>query len=110
MEIIKSAGELNKKEIYALTRGKAQSLKDCAGMVITPGKWMLYTDQNSKGEDVEILSIMDVDGEVYTTTSPTFKDEFDYIAGLMDGEDYQIEVYNGTSKSGRTFINCSLLI
>ena len=110
MNIIKATGELTKKEIYAMTRGRAQSFKDCIGEQIEPAKWMLYTEQNSKGEDVEILSVMDPDGEVCTTTSPTFKDEFLYIAELMDGEQYVIESYNGTSKAGRTFISCTLLV
>lgn len=102
--------DMSKRDIYALTRGQSISLKDVEnGAEITPDVWALYTDVNSKGNEVEILSVKDVSGNVFTTNSPTFKDEFAYIAELMSGEQYDIRVIKRESKAGRTFITCELV-
>lgn len=102
--------DMSKRDIYALTRGQSVSLKDVEnGAEITPDVWALYTDVNSKGNEVEILAVKDVAGNVFTTNSPTFKDEFAYIAELMFGEQYDIRVIKRESKAGRTFITCELV-
>ena len=102
--------DMSKRDIYALTRGQSISLKDVEnGEEITPDVWALYTDINSKGNEVEILAVKDVAGNVFTTNSPTFKDEFAYIAELMSGEQYDIRVVKRESKAGRTFITCELV-
>lgn len=109
MEIIKTSRTLDKREIYALTRGQNISLKDVEDSVeITPDVWLLYTD-NARGSEVEILSVKDTGGNIFTTNSPTFKDEFDYIANLMSGEEYAVRVIKRQSKAGRTFITCELV-
>lgn len=101
--------DMSKRDIYALTRGQSVSLKDVEnGAGITPDVWALYTDV-SKGNEVEILSVKDVDGNVFTTNSPTFKEEFAYIADLMSGEQYDIRVIKRESKAGRTYITCELV-
>ena len=102
--------DMSKRDIYALTRGQSISLKDVEnGAEITPDVWALYTDINSKGNEVEILAVKDEAGNVFTTNSPTFKDEFAYIAELMSGEQYAIRVIKRESKAGRTFITCELV-
>ena len=102
--------DMSKREIYALTRSQSISLKDVEnGAEITPDVWALYTDVNSKGNEVEILAVKDVAGNVFTTNSPTFKEEFAYIAALMSGEQYDIRVIKRESKAGRTFITCELV-
>lgn len=110
MNIIKSSRELDKRETYALTRGQNISMKDVEdGVELSPDVWALYADNNSKGNEVEILAIKDVGGNIFTTNSPTFKDEFSYIADLMSGEEYAIRVIKRQSKAGRTFITCELV-
>lgn len=110
MEIINASRTLDKREIYALTRGQNISLKDVEdGVEITPDVWALYTDTNAKGNEVEILSVKDSGGDIFTTNSPTFKDEFEYIANLMSGEEYAVRVIKRQSKAGRTFITCELV-
>ena len=101
---------MNKHDIYVLTRGQSISLKDVDnGTEITPDIWALYTDINSKGDEVEILSIRDIAGNVFATNSRTFKDEFVYIENLMEGDQYDIRVIKRESKAGRTFITCELV-
>lgn len=110
MNIINANRELDKRETYALTRGQSISMKDVEdGVEIQPDAWLLYSDTNSKGNEVEILAIKDAGGNIFTTNSATFKDEFAYIADLMSGEEYAVRVIKRQSKAGRTFITCELV-
>ena len=110
MEIMKKSAEFSKKEQYKMTQSPAiKKMKDVVGVVMDVKAFCLYADENSDGKQVEILSIMTADGDVYATNSPTFKRDFDKIAELMDGEDFAIEVISGTSKAGRDFITCTLV-
>lgn len=111
MEIITTnKANMSKRDVYALTRGQTISMKDVEdGAEINPGIWALYTDVNSKGDEVEILAVKDVSGNVFSTNSPTFKNEFLFIAALMNDEQYGIRVIKRESKAGRTFITCELV-
>ena len=87
-----------------------KKMKDFVGASIDVYAYCIYTDFNSKDEkEVEVLSVMDEDGNVYATNSPTFKKDFMNIATLMDGEDFSVGITSGTSKAGREFITCTLL-
>lgn len=111
MTITKISKELNKKELYKMTMDASiKKMKDFVGASIDVYAYCVYTDFNSKdNKEVEILSLMDTDGAVYATNSPTFKNDFMNIATLMEGEDFSIGVTSGTSKAGREFITCTLL-
>lgn len=109
MNIIAQSKEFSKVEMYKMTRGAVTSVKDSVGAVIEPVAYLLYSDVNSRGEEVEILSIMTKDGEIFSATSKTFKEEFSYIWKLMDGEPFKISILDGTAKSGRTFVTCTLV-
>lgn len=111
MTITKTSKELNKKELYKMTMDAGiKKMKDFVGASIEVYAYCVYTDFNSKdNKEVEILSVMDTDGAVYATNSPTFKKDFMNIAALMEGEDFSVGVTSGTSKAGREFITCTLL-
>lgn len=108
--IIKSNKELTKRESYKLTLDPAiKKMKDSIGVQIDVAAYCLYKDVNKDGKEVEVLSIMDKDGDVCATNSDTFKRDFMNIANLMDGEEYAIEIIRGQSKAGREFITCTLV-
>lgn len=110
MTIIEKSRELSKKDFYMMTLSPAiKKMKDSVGTVLDVDATVLYSDVNSDGKEVEVLSIMTKDGDVYATNSPTFKRDFQQIAELMAGEDYSIEVISGTSKADREFITCTLV-
>lgn len=111
MTITKTSKELNKKEAYKMTLDAGiKKMRDYLGLQIDVQAYCLYTDFNSKdNKEVEVLSIMDMDGAVYATNSATFKKDFMNIAKLMDGEDFSIGITSGTSKAGREFITCTLI-
>ena len=111
MTITKTSKELSKKEIYKLTLDPAmKKMKDFIGSSIDVCAFCLYTDFNSKdNKEVEVLSVMDKDGTVFATNSPTFKKDFMNIAEILEDDDYSIGIISGTSNAGREFITCTLL-
>lgn len=108
--INRSSKELTKKEIYQMTMSpKIQKISDNKGVVIDVAAYCFYSDVKNDGKTVDILSVMDADGSIYATNSPTFRDDFEKICEIMDGEDFSIEVISGTSKAGREFVTCALV-
>lgn len=108
--INRTSKELTKKEIYLMTMSpKIQKISDNKGVVIDVAAYCFYSDEKDDGNTVEILSVMDADGSIYATNSPTFRDDFERICEIMDGEDFSIEVISGTSKAGREFVTCALV-
>lgn len=111
MTIIKTSKELTKKETYKMTLDPAiKKMKDYVGSSIDVYAFCMYTDFNGKDNaEVEVLSVMDKDGTVFATNSPTFKKDFMNIAEIMEDDEYSIGIISGTSNAGREFITCTLL-
>lgn len=108
--INRTSKELTKKEIYQMIMSpKIQKISDNKGVVIDVAAYCFYSDEKADGKTVDILSLMDSDGSTYATNSPTFRDDFERICDIMDGEDFSIEVVSGTSKAGREFVTCALV-
>lgn len=76
------------------------------GTEITPD---YYANYNDSDKDVEVLSIVDKEGIVYSTVSETFKRNFWDIVDIFGDEDFTIKKISGTTKSGRQFVNCDLV-
>ena len=70
--------------------------------------WVVYTDVNSKGEDVEILSILTESGLILAAQSKTFKESFFDIVDIVGDRAFSIRVLSGTSKAGRRYMDCDL--
>ena len=109
MEIIKKSKDFNTREMYKLTKGETVSLQKAVGVTIEVDAYLEYSDTNTKGEDVEILAILDKEGQVYTTISQTFKQSFYEIVEIfgMDGLPPVI-VTEGQSNAGRRYIGCTI--
>lgn len=110
MEIIRKSGELTKKDIYNLSRSpEIQKMRDYVDEIIDVGKYMIYSDTNGNDE-VTVLSIEDrTTGAVIASNSATARNEFEYIADLMENEEFSIKVCSGTSKNGRSYITVALI-
>lgn len=111
MEIIRIIPETDdKRVIYKLTKSKSMSVKDLdEGYVITPIRYAIFRDINSKGEENIVLCIEDASGETFSTISKTFTRDFEEVADLMQDESYQIKVVKGVTKSDRPFVTCELV-
>lgn len=111
MQIINTSHELSAAERYFLTMSPAvRKMKDMKGETLSVKRWAFYRDTNKDGKEQEILSILDENGEIFATNSPTFIDDFFKMWELFRdaGETVNaIAVVSGTSKAGREFITCT---
>ena len=99
--------------VYRMTRGKTTVSvnkldDDQLDQDYSVSAWLIYTDVNSKGEDVEILSVLTESGLVLAAQSKTFKESFFDIVDIVDDRPFSIRVLSGTSKSGRRYMDCDL--
>lgn len=112
VEINCSSKELNKVEKYMMTASNlGTSMKDVPDNAEIPVKiWALVERTNDDtGEKMELLSIFD-GNNVYVTQSNTFMESFDDIADLMGDDNYKIRKISGTTRAGREYIDCQLVI
>jgi len=102
--------EVDKRTIYLMTKTPAMtSIKDVADdtqLDITHA--CEFTDVNKDGEEVEIETYMDKNGNVYATQSDTFKEYFSDIRSIFEGEDVSIIKKSDKTKAGRDFVYCTL--
>ena len=111
MEIIK-ATTTDRKTLYQLTRGAdVRKVSEIVGQDLIVKNFVLYKDQKSNGDFMQVLAIEAEDGTMVATNSSTFINEFTGIAEIcgpepadMIGE--KVRVMAGTGKSGRRFMTC----
>lgn len=109
MRIIKSSGNIDKKAMFNMTEGgTSNKVSDAVGEVIHIDSWVLYETEDSKGQQVTALAILEKNGLIYATISDTFVKKFNKILDYMDGEEFDVKVIGGTSKSGRQFVDCEI--
>ena len=109
MEIITKNKELTKQEIYFLTKAQdVMKMKDAVDSVVELSAWVIYTDANADGEEVELFSMRTVDGETYATNSATFIKAFRDILDVFTPEEVtKLKIMSGTSKNNRQFVTCA---
>ncbi len=107
MRIINSSKEYTGKELYRVT--KSQSIKKVSTIetVVTVNGYVIFTDTDKDGNEIDILSIDTNDG-VFATNSKTFIESFLDIVGIMIGFPIEIVVGHGVSKNGRNYIYCDI--
>lgn len=112
VEIKTSSKELNKVEAYMMTASnQGTSMKDVQDNAEIQVKiWALVDRTNDDtGEMVELLSIFD-GKNVYLTQSKTFMKSFEEISNIMADDNYKIRKISGTTRTGREYIDCQLVI
>lgn len=110
VQIKETSRELSKAEQYMLTISPAivsvNKIPD--GTKIDVEAYAVYDSVNEEtGENSEILAILTKGKEVYATCSKTFKHSFYDMVSIF-GTDFTLEKITGTSKGGRTYVNCTL--
>lgn len=110
MKIIESSENLTAGEVYLLTNNpKSRKMSDARGETIPLCKWCIFEDVNKKTGELQELLAIDTGDEVYCTNSATFISSFRSGRELYTqfGSDVTaIEIIEGQSKAGRTFIDC----
>ena len=113
MNILKSTEGLKAAEIYNLTKGSGiRKMLDAKGEVLTAAKYVLYEDQDQKGETMQVLALETASGVRYATNSKTFiRNFFDIISTFEGmGEEFNMcfLVGNGISKNGCEYLTCDI--
>ena len=113
MNILKSTEGLKAAEIYNLTKGSGiRKMQDAKGEVLTAAKYVLYEDQDQKGETMQVLALETASGVRYATNSKTFiRNFFDIISTFEGmGEEFNMcfLVGNGISKNGCEYLTCDI--
>lgn len=110
IEIREKSREFTKKELYLMTQGaEITTIKDVPDGTNIEISGYLYFDDRKEEETAHLLSILDNEGNVFTTQSKTFKDSFESIVEIMDDEPFTIKKVSGESKAGRHFVDCTLV-
>ena len=103
--------EFTKVEKYMLTSNpeikKISDLED--GAVLHVNGFMIFDDEKDDGDTVEVLTLNTSEG-VYSTNSDTFKRSLDDIETVMESDVFPIKKISGTTKAGRTYVNCTLAV
>lgn len=108
--ITNTSRELTEVEQYLMTMDAGiTSMKDVPdGTSISVDAYINYIDAKKDGTEADLLSILTVDGKVYSTQSETFKSSLMSIHELMHGKPYSVVKRSGTTKAGRPFVDCGL--
>lgn len=115
MTILKTSRDFTNVEKYLMTQNpgitSVKDVKDFTRMDVSG--YLLYEDQNAKGETSELLSVIGkVDGEtkVWCCQSATFKRSFGQMFMLFEDEPFTIVKTSGVSKGGKSYVDCMLAI
>lgn len=97
-------------EQYLMTLDRGiKSLKDVEDNASIPvAGYLTFTDEKEDGDNVDLLSIITPDNEVFCCQSDTFKRSFDNITNIMHGKPFSVIKVSGTTKAGRPYIDCVL--
>lgn len=109
MEIIRTNIDVsNKKAVYRLTKAASVRVQDMEqGLSFPVDSYMLYTEENSKGEKQNVLTV--VSGSTkFSTISQTFIRSFFECVDLMGEDPFAIIITGGQSKNGRRYVDCEL--
>lgn len=104
------SNDFTEVEQYLMTLDRGIiSLKDVEDNTSIPvAGYLTFTDEKKNGDSVDILSIITPDNEVFSCQSATFKRSFDNIFNIMHGKQFSIIKVSGTTKAGRSYIDCAL--
>mgnify|MGYP006948888783 CR=1 FL=1 len=115
MTILKTSRDFTNVEKYLMTQDpgimSVKAVPDFTRMEVSG--YLLYEDQNVKGETSELLSIIgSVDGatKVWCCQSATFKRSFSQMFELFEGEPFTIIKTSSVSKAGKDYVDCRLAI
>lgn len=77
------------------------------GDVIIVAGYLEFVDEKDDGETAELMSIITIDNDVYSTQSETFKRSIKNIESIMQFP-FPVKKISGQSKAGRKFVDCVL--
>ena len=113
MNIITKTEGLTSADLYSLTKGNdVRKMQDAKGEVLDILKYVIYQDEDTKGDTMTVLAVETVEGAKYATNSKTFVRNFcDILAIFAEGNETpptRFYVGSGRSKSNREYLTCDI--
>ena len=113
MKILKQTAGLTSADLYTLTKGNdVRKMQDAKGEIIDITKYVVYEDEDQKGNVMNVLAVETVDGAKYATNSKTFVRNFTDILDIFEagGETPPTAFIVGSakSKSNREYLTCDI--
>lgn len=113
MKIIRKTEGLTSADMYALTKGNdVKKMSDAKGEVLDIAKYVMYEDEDQKGELMTVLAVETTAGVRYATNSKTFTRNFADIMAIYEAGNEvpptSFKVGCGKSKGGREYITCDI--
>lgn len=114
MKIVKTSREFTKQEQYLMTMSPTLKMVNHVedGETLNVSGYLTYTDTQSDGAEVEILSVIGLDKagnvDIWACQSRTFKESFGNLASIFGDEEFTIVKISGETKAGRPYVNCDL--
>ena len=101
---------VDKRTTYLMTKNPDMtSIKDVEdGTQLDITHVCRFTDVNKDGNEIEIETYMDTNGNVYATQSATFKEYFNDILSIFLGEEVSVIKKSGKTNAGRDYVYCTL--
>lgn len=113
MEIKKQYGDFTKQEIFNLSQGTGELLKNQPdGLILDIDRLVILTDTKEiRGEvkEKDIMHIITKEGQIYSTESPTVQSTILQAIDFMETHNLKFSLFRSESKSGRVFMNVSLV-
>ena len=113
MEIKKQYGDFTKQEIFNLSQGTGELLKNQPdGLILDIDRLVILTDTKEiRGEvkEKDIMHIITTEGTIYSTESPTVQSTILQAIDFMETHNLKFSLFRSESKSGRVFMNVSLI-
>lgn len=109
MEILRKSREnMDKKDLYFLvTSPEIKKMRELSGSTVNLIDWVLFNSVDREtGELYKVISIK-TDSGVYATNSPTMIEAFEQIVECFGNEFNSINIFEGKSNKGRSFLMCS---
>lgn len=105
MEVIKRFPEtMDNRTAYKMMKSpEVKKMIDAEDSILEVTSWILFKDTT-----YDVLTIATSDGEMFGTISETFIKAFDEIVSFFGDDVGAIKVVTGTSKSGRTYVTCTV--
>lgn len=115
MEIVKKYGPVTKAQLFNMSRGNGCTLLknvETGTQFEVRAAVIMHDDKKTPEGEIrtkEILHILTTTGEIYTTESPTVIDTFKAAVDTMETHELSFELFRGKSKSGRNYMDLTLL-
>ena len=110
MSITNTSRELSPEEKYRLTLSpevlSLHKIEDNA--TLTVSAFLEFDDVDNKDEETHILSILGINGEVWSMQSATAKRSFFDMVSIFGNEGFTIKKISGETKAGREYVNLTL--